>query len=117
MTEAQLNGALSALRALLIAVGVWAVQNGLSHTGWYEGVELVASALLVVGPTLWGMWVAVAGLVKAHQAGINAAFKLIEDGKALDIHGAPIQVSATLKPVTAETTKQIMATGTAPPPA
>lgn len=117
MTEAQLNGALSALRALLLALGVWAVQNGLSHTGWYEGVELGASALLIVGPTLWGVYAAVAGLVKAHQAGINAAFKLIESGKALDITGAQVQVSAQLLPVTVTTAKQIMETGTAPPPA
>ena len=119
LTDAQLNSFLSATRAFLIALGAFLATNGYGQTPLYAHVEMAAGAILVIGPTLWGMISAVTNILKAHAIGVQAGINLTTSGKALAADGVSVvsknDGTTPPKPVTIETAQQIVK-DFAPPP-
>ena len=113
MTEANLNALFSALRTVLLLIGAFLVQNGIGQSGAYKEIELLASAILIIGPGAWGIYAAITNLLKAHQDGVNAALKLVAAGKALDVNGnliAPTPTTTPPLPATRASAHQIVET-------
>ena len=113
MTEAQHNGLLSALRAVLLLFGAWLAQNGDGQTGIYHDAEMTASAILIIGPAIWGIYAAVSNLFKAHAVGVQAGINLTVSGNALASDGKTVVAenngATPPKPVTYATAQEIIA--------
>jgi hypothetical protein len=111
--DPNISALLSALRALLIAVGAVLAANNLGHTGAYALVEASSGAVMVVGPAAWGVWVAISSLLRKREAQVtaaNAALAMVSAGEARTSHGVlqdpPV---VPLAPVSKETMPQILA--------
>lgn len=109
------NGLLSAIRALLIAIGALMIGLRYGDTTAYKWVIEAAGATLVVGPMIWGVWSAGVQVYRAIAAGVQAGISMTVQGKAVTTDGAVInQFVATEdatppKPVTVESAKRIVA--------
>lgn len=49
----------SALRVLLITIGAGLADHGLEHSEAYKIVEMLSGSILIIGPAIWGVWVAI----------------------------------------------------------
>ena len=119
MTQAQLNGLLSAVRTVLLLFGAFLAQNGYGHSDIYHQIEMVSSAILIIGPGVWGVLAAVSGLFKAHAVGVQAGINMTVQGKALAADGVtPVHANDGTTPplaVTLATAAEIVK-DFAPPP-
>lgn len=83
----------TSIRVLLVTIGGILAGEGLANTGAYKWIMIAAGAIGVVGPAIWGVWVAItaaarkrADVAKAVQAGVN----LVVSGQALSVDGKTI---------------------------
>lgn len=65
MTDQSLQPIFSALRYLLVTVGGILAANGFAQGGQY--VQIVAGAVIVVGPAAWGVWTAFKNYRTTHR--------------------------------------------------
>lgn len=115
--DPNIDGVLSSIRALLVALGAWMATSGFEHTGAYADVMLASGGVMVVGPAVWGVWVAVQRALngrKAMAVGVAAGINMTVQGKALDSNGAPISAFSAAadtppKPVTVASAADIVA--------
>lgn len=104
MTEAQFNSVLSSVRALLIAIGGWLLANGYATSVAYKGIEMAIGLSLVIGPSLWGVWVAISNARAKKEittTAVNAGLKLAASGNMLDVHGDKVPCAPGTPPLPA----------------
>ena len=85
-----LNATLSAIRALLVAIGGLLAAHGLQDSGVYQWVELGSSAVMIIGPAVWGVYEAIANWHKAAAVGVQAGVNMTVAGKALAADGTTV---------------------------
>jgi hypothetical protein len=114
-SDAQIDSALSALRAVLIAIGGWMASNGMGQSGAYRIVELAASAVMIVGPAVWGAYVAIMRVIQKKKAvtqAVQAGINLTVSGAALAADGKSVvslnNGATPPLPVTDQTAAQIV---------
>ena len=103
------------VRVLLLAIGGVLAGEGLANSGAYRWVMIGAGAVSVIGPAVWGVWVAITHAARARQAqakAVQAGINLVVAGQALTNEGKLIQVanpdSTPPKPVTEQTGAEIV---------
>lgn len=109
------NAILSALRGLCIAIGALLVYMNYGDGSINKTLTMVAGATLVVGPMIWGIWIAGVQFYRAVAAGVQAGIAMTAQGKAITTTGDFISQFAgdgdatPPKPVTVESAKRIIA--------
>jgi len=72
-TAASIDAALSATRTVLVLIGGVMAAHGYGGTTTYTVLELIIGSIMVVGPGLWGMWVAWTNLINKRREAAQAA--------------------------------------------
>lgn len=105
-----LNATLTAIRALLMAIGGVLLDKGLGNTAAYFWIETIAGSLFVIGPGIWGVYSSIVNWRKAAAVGSQATLNMVAAGKAVDQQGEPIsQFSPDATPPKAVTVASVTA--------
>lgn len=103
-----MDAVFSAIRTLLIAIGGFLAMHGLTEKSHlYTWIELSASAVTIVGPAAWGVYVAIKRRIDAQHAQTIA----VQAGMAAAQNGNKTTDPATVDRAKA---KEIIATYTPP---
>src|ERR1700678_2518277 len=91
--NAALNGVFSAARTMLVLFGTALAAHGMATSGLYFWVQFLAGSIMVIGPGIWGFYVAVTNALKTRQKvaqAVGAGINLVVAGKALASDGSVI---------------------------
>lgn len=94
-TDTSMNGVFSAVRTALIAIGGALVTGGVisASSPVYFWIMFVSGSIMVIGPAIWGVVVAVRHAIavkQARTAGVQAGINLVVAGEALTTEGRKI---------------------------
>ena len=107
-----LNATLTAIRALLMAIGGVLLDKGMGSTAAYFWIETVAGSIFVLGPAIWGVYSSIVNWRKASAVGVQAGINLTVAGKALAEDGKTVvsqnNGSTPPMPVTIATASEIV---------
>lgn len=111
--DPNVNAILTNLSNLLKVFGGLLAANGFASSGLYFWSQLIAGAILVIGPAIWDTWNAIQNLRKAKAVGVAAGINLVhsgsavsQDGESITSVGAPDAVPP--KPVTLASADEIV---------
>jgi|HubBroStandDraft_4_1064222.scaffolds.fasta_scaffold00019_31 hypothetical protein len=111
-----MDGVFSAVRSLLIGIGLALAANGVAtNSPVYRGVQIAAGSIMFIGPAGWSLYLAITHALtqrKAVAVGVQAGINLVVAGQALTNGGKLIQIAnpdaTPPKPVTEYSAQQIV---------
>ena len=96
-SNSTVDGVFSAIRTALITVGAALVSGGVltKESPAIFWITFVSGSIMVIGPAIWGVVVAVQHALAVRQAraiGAQATLNMVAAGQALNANGDPIKV-------------------------
>lgn len=112
--DPHLLGLLFAISNLLKLIGAWMIANGFGDGPAYRDIMLASGAVLIIGPGIGDVVVAIANMRRARAQGVSAGVEMTVRGAAEDADGNPISAviadanSTPPKPVTLASADKIV---------